>query len=269
MRKYFKILTLLSLMILFYQCEQIGVIESDIPYNEVFIVNGRLIGDSSEVQVSFTRSFPIEKDLTIDQVALKDITAYIWTKNQGIFSLKHDKDGIYKPVETLKVRQGAMYELYAKIDDERVFAETLVPYTPAVEEVKLQGDYITCKILPNPSTVYAAKYKVMSIEGFDDNFEETVFFEVSNKVTDTTKAVEFRTSPLPPEFYQESEKYRVSLVVYALDENYKDYFDTRQNNKPIENIFSEGGGSVYWNVQGEKSIGLFIAYTKLELSNIE
>ena len=179
------------------------------------------------------------------------------------------KAGIYKPVETLKIRQGAVYELYAKIEEERVYAETFVPYTPIVEEVKLQGDYITCKILPNSHTVYASKYKVMSIDGFNDDFEETVFFEVSSKISDTTNTVEIRTSSLPSEFYQDSEDYRVSLLVYALDENYKDYFDTRQNNKPIENIFSEGGGSVYWNVQGEKSIGLFIAYTKLELSNIE
>ena len=88
MKKYLKIFFLVISAALLLKCEQIGVIESDIPYNEVFIVNGRLIGDSSEVQVSFTRSFPIEQDLTRDQVALKNITAYIWSKNQGIFSLK-------------------------------------------------------------------------------------------------------------------------------------------------------------------------------------
>lgn len=269
MKKYLYILLIFIEVLLFIGCEQIDVIESDIPYKEVFIVNGRLIGDSSQVKVSFTKSFPIEQEVSREQVALTDITAYIWNKNQGLFPLVHIKDGIYEPKNILKIRTGSIYELYAKVEEERIFAETLAPNIPEVEEVKILGDFINCKIIPNPFTVYAAKYNIISLNGFGGNFNESVFFEVSNKIIDTTNAIEIRTSSLPLEYFEKPEGYNVTLTVYALDENYKDYFDTRENNKPIENIFSEGGGSVYWNIKGEKSIGMFIAYTKLNIYNIE
>jgi len=268
-KKHMKILLLFIISILFLKCEQIGIIESDIPFTEVNIINGRLIGDSSKVTVSFTKSFPIEKELSLEDVALKDVTAYIWAKKQGIFPLKHIAEGNYEPIDYLIIIPGDSYELYAKIGDERVFAETHVPRYPKIKEAKLQGDYINCKILPNSQIVYGAKYKIIPLDGFGEIFEEQVFYEVSLAVTDTTQAVEIKTSRLPNQYFEEPENYRVLLTIFSFDEDYKNYFATRENNKPIENIFSEGGGSVYWNVQGENSIGLFIAYSKLIINDIQ
>ncbi len=269
MKKSIKILLLFFVLLLFLQCEQIEVIESDIPFTEVNIVNGRLIGDSSKVSVSFTKSFPIERELSLEEVALESVTAYIWSRNQGVYPLQHVGEGNYEPIDILKIIPGESYELYAKINDERVFAETSVPIYPEIKEAKIQGDHINCKILPNLQTVYGAKYKIIPLDGFGEVFEEQVFYEVSNVLIDTTQAVEIKTSRLPNQYFNDPEKYIVSLTIYAFDENYKAYFATRENNKPIENIFSEGGGSVYWNVQGENTIGMFIAYTKLVLPNIE
>lgn len=268
-KKSIKILLLFLVLVLFLRCEQIDVIESDIPFTEVNIVNGRLIGDSSEVSISFTKSFPIEKDLTLEDVALENVTAYIWSKNQGVYPLQHVGEGNYKPTDILKINPGESYELYAKINDERIFAETYVPRYPTIKEAKIQGDYINCKILPNSHTVYGTKYKISSLDQSCEVFEEKIFYEVSNVSTDTTQAVEIKTSSLPIQYFEEPEKYYISLTLYAFDENYKAYFATRENNKPIENIFSEGGGSVYWNIQGENSIGMFIAYSKLTLFDIK
>jgi len=238
------------------------VIESDIPYNEFYVVNARLVGGTSDVKVSFTKSFPIEQNLQREDVALKDITAYIWSETQGIFPLKYEGDGIYAPTNQLIINEGVKYELYGKYNEERIYSVTEVPNRPSVVEAKLQGDYILCEVIPNNGSVYAVKYMLNSSDKNFESFSEDIFFEVSEKVTDTLNTTKVRTSSIPLAYYDNSENYIVKVVLYSFDEAYKDYFSTRENNKPIENIFSEGGGSVYWNVYGENTIGLFIGYTK-------
>lgn len=243
-------------------CEQIDVIESSIPYEEFNIVNGRLVGDSSDVKISFTKSFPIELNLTRDDVALKEVTAYIWSETQGIYTLKHENDGIFIPLNQLFIEQGVKYELYARYKNERIYSTTTVPIAPEIIETKIEGEYLKCVIIPNPKSVYAAKYSLQSLDEEYESFRDTIFYEVTSKLADTLNAVEVRTSDIPISYYENPEKYRVQIIIYSFDEIYKDYFSTRENNKPIENIFSEGGGSVYWNVYGENTIGLFLGYTK-------
>ncbi len=73
---------------------------------------------------------------------------------------------------------------------------------------------------------------------------------------------------LPIEYLEKVDNYILNLEVYSFDSDYREYYYSRKNNKPIENIFSEGGGSVFWNVQGENVIGMFIGYSVLEINNI-
>ncbi len=262
MKKIFLYISLISLSILTLSCEQIDVIESSIPYQEFNIVNGRLIGDSTKVEVSFTKSFPIEENLSRDDVALKNVTAYIWSETQGIFTLKHVKDGMYSPINELYVQQGVKYELYGEYQSERIYSTTSIPREPEIVEAKIEGKYLKCVVVPNSKSVYAAKYFLQSLDKEYESFSDTIFYEVTSKLVDTLNAVEVRTSDIPISYYENPEKYKVEIILYSFDEIYKDYFSTRENNKPIENIFSEGGGSVYWNVSGENTIGLFLGYTK-------
>ncbi|MCF6270126.1 MAG: DUF4249 domain-containing protein [Melioribacteraceae bacterium] len=260
--KIIKYILLVFLSVLFLHCEQIDVIESDIPYKEFYIVNGRLVGGSSDVRVSFTKSFPIEANVPREAVALKDVTAYIWSETQGIFPLKYVEDGIYIPASTLTIKEGVTYELYGKYKEERIFSVTEVPSRQTIVEAKLQGNYLLCQVIPNVKTVYAAKYILTSTSPYLESYSEDIFFEVSGKTLDTLNTIDVRTSTIPLVYFENSENYILEVVLYSFDEAYKDYFSTRENNKPIENIFSEGGGSVYWNVYGKNTIGLFIGYTK-------
>jgi len=262
MMKISKYILLLSISLLLLSCEQIDVIESSIPFQEFNIVNGRLIGDSSKVKISFTKSFPIEEDFDRDDVALKNVTAYIWSETQGIFPLKHDKDGIYYTTNELYVLQGVRYELYGEYDGNRIYSVTTVPNEPEIAEAKIEGEYLKCIVIPNPKSVYAAKYSFTSLDSRFESLLDTTFYEVTNKLVDTLNSVEVRTSNIPLAYYDNRDKYKVEIILYSFDEVYKEYFSTRENNKPIENIFSEGGGSVYWNVHGENTIGLFLGYTK-------
>jgi hypothetical protein len=243
-------------------CEQIDVIESSIPYKEFNIVNGRLVGDSSDVKISFTKSFPIELNLTRDDVALKEVTAYIWSETQGIFTLKHENDGIYVPVNELYIIQGVKYELFGEFEGEKIYSVTTVPNEPQIADAKIEGEYLKCIVIPTQKSVYAAKYLIQSFDNNLVSYLDSTFYEVSNKLDDTLNTIEVRTSDIPKAYHENPEKYKVQLILYSFDESYKDYFSTRENNKPIENIFSEGGGSVYWNVYGENTIGLFLGYTK-------
>ncbi len=265
MKKYIYIL-LFIISLLYLGCEQIDVIESSIPYQEFKIVNGRLIGDSTKVEISFTKSFPIEQDLSRDDVALKNVTAYIWSETQGIFPLKHNNDGIYSPVNEMYILQGTKYELYAEVNGERIYSESTVPVVPEIAEVKLEGEYLKCTLVPNNGAVYGAKYVVQSLNNRFEIYNDSTFFEITNKTVDSTNSIEVRTSNIPLEYYQSPDEYSVKMILYSFDESYRDYFLTRENNKPIENIFSEGGGSVYWNVYGENTIGLFIGYNKTTIA---
>ena len=262
MNNILKYILLLLFTLLLLSCEQIDVIESSIPYEEFHVINGRLIGDSSKVKVSFTKSFPIEENFIRDDVALKTVTAYIWSETQGIFPLLHEKDGIYSPANELYVIQGVKYELYGEYEGERIYSVTTVPIEPDIAEARIEGEYLKCIVVPNPKSVYAAKYSFQSLDSGFESFIDTTFYEVTNKLSDTLNTVEVRTSNIPLAYYDNPEKYKVEIILYSLDEVYKDYFSTRENNKPIENIFSEGGGSVYWNVYGKNTIGLFLGYTK-------
>jgi hypothetical protein len=232
-------------------------------------VNGRLIGGSSNVEISFTKSFPIEQNLNLEDVALKSVTSYIWSETQGIYTLEYKRNGVYVPTNNLIIREGTRYELFAEYNGERIYSVTTVPVVPELVSTKLEGKYLKCEIIPNNNNVYAAKYFIESKQAGYDSFEDSTFYEVTNKITDTLNTLEIRTSDIPLEYFDNPEFYNPKIILYSFDDQYKDYYDTRENNKPIENIFSEGGGSVYWNVFGEKTIGLFIGYTEttIEIEN--
>jgi hypothetical protein len=55
--------------------------------------------------------------------------------------------------------------------------------------------------------------------------------------------------------------------VYAFDSAYREYFNTKENNQPIQDSFAQGGGLINWNVQGNNTIGLFIGIAKGDIIN--
>ncbi len=268
MKSISKILTG-SLLIILFGCENIDVIESSIPFEEFYVINGRLVGNSNDFEISFTKSFAIESDLTRPYVILDNVTTYILTEDQGVFVLDHKGNGKYSPIDPVEIQPGSKYELFAKIGKTRVTAVTIVPPEPDVFDASIQGNYITCNITPDSGSIYGCKFTIESPDDFDFRISETDFYELSDIYEDAGNSINIRTNILPEFYFESPDDYIISVNVYAFDEAYKSYYDTRENNKPIENIFSEGGGSVYWNVEGDNSIGMFIGYTIKILSDIE
>lgn len=250
-------------------CEEISVIEENIPYEEIYIINGQIIGELNTVEVTISRSFRIEDDVVKDQILIPNLTAYIFAEDQGIWPLIINEEGKYIPTDTINVIEGHNYQLFVKIDDIRIHANTYVPPAPEIIDVEIVDKYVTCKIISNENVVYGCKYSLVSFnEAAEEVTNENGFFEVSSISNNKNDPVYVRTANLPDAYFKNPSNFILSVKIYAFDSAYKSYYETRENNKPIENIFSEGGGSVYWNVTGEKTIGLFIGYTITTINNI-
>jgi hypothetical protein len=267
--KFFTKIFIVFLIILQFGCEDIEVIQSNIPFEESYVINGRLVGNTNNFEISFTKSFAIESDLTRPDVILDNVITYVLTEDQGVFVLNHTGNGKYSPVDTVDIRPGSTYELYAKIGTTRISAVTLVPSEPDIFDASIQGNYVTCNITPEQGSIYGCKYMISSISDLEFSSNEVDFYELSDAYENSGGSVNVRTNILPDIYFNNPDDYIVYLKVYAFDEAYKSYYETRENNKPIENIFSEGGGSVYWNVNGNKTIGMFIGYTYIILNDIK
>ena len=68
---------------------------------------------------------------------------------------------------------------------------------------------------------------------------------------------------MPEEYLNTTAQERLGVEIYAWDKSYKKYFETKDNNKPIDDIFSQSGGSINWNVTGNNVIGMFIGFSTL------
>ncbi len=244
------------------------MIEEDIPFEEKYIVYGRLKGGTDEITISFSKSFSIDENLSREDTALKNLVTYLWSETQGIYPLVYDNQNNYIPIDQLNVMMDTEYELHANIGSERIFARTTVPLKAEVQAVEFIEDYMTCKILPEKNSVYGCKYTIIPLNDNLNKIIENTFFEISEKVENDMEVIQIRTMALPIEYLEKVDNYILNLEVYSFDSDYREYYYSRKNNKPIENIFSEGGGSVFWNVQGENVIGMFIGYSVLEINNI-
>ncbi len=263
--KKIKITALFLSLLLSLSCEEIGIIEEDLPFVSLYEVDGQISPGEKTPTINFTKSIPINESFDIKKVALDNVNAYIWSDTQGIIPLIHIGNGSYQPLKSksqkLQIKANAVYELYADINGTRVYAKTKVPSPPEVIDVKIIQNYIECEISGKEGEVYSCIYIVQ--DGFQLGNPRIVkreknFFSVEGD--GKAGIVKLRTGDIPPEYLNTGSDLKVGVEVYAWDKAYKDYFKTKDNNKPIDDIFSQGGGLVNWNVYGENTIGLFMGY---------
>jgi hypothetical protein len=261
-------LTALLILLLMSGCTEIGIVEKDIPFEGKYVINGVLVGGSNTTVVSVSSSFPLQEDLGKNEAAVKDITAYIWSEKQGIYPLIHKGNGNYSPADDLTINYGDEYQLNIKAGTDRIFGSTKVPDLPEIIEVQISEDHLLVKLLGKRDAVYGCKYSAGGSLNNND-FSEEIFYEISEPVLLENELIEIRTESIPPDVFNYPENYTLNLEIYAFDYRYREYYYSRLNSKPVENIFSEGGGSVFWNVEGENAIGLFIGMSKFIIRDIE
>lgn len=263
--KTFKIIILFLLFIINSSCENIDIIEHDLPYEEVYIVSGKMTAGDVYPEITFTKSFPLNAEFNIDGYKLEDVTAYIKTEDQKIYPLEYLKDGIYKPKYSLKILPNNRYELFALIEETHINASTLAPALPEVVNVEFVAGHISCEIKPQKDVVYSCIY-IIRDDSRNIVFRDSEFFSVEGPFDENEKSIFIRSKDVPVEEQISVTDKRLGVEIYAWDKSYKKYFETKNNNKPIDDIFSQGGGSINWNVTGDNVIGMFIGYSALAKS---
>ncbi len=249
-------------------CEEVDIIEEDLPYVALYEVDGQISPGEKEPVINFTKSIPLNEKYDPAKAALTKVNAYLWSDKQGIIPLKHVGEGKYIPAKSksakLQIQANTIYELFAEIDGTRIYAKTKVPSFPKVLNAEIIQNHIECEISGKEGEVYSCVYVIL--EGLTLGNPRIVKREkdfLSVEGSGKPGIIKLQTGEIPNEYLHGGTDIKVAVEVYAWDKAYKAYFETKDNNEPVNDIFSQGGGLINWNVYGEKTIGLFMGYATI------
>lgn len=262
--KFPKTYKIIILFILVAACESIETVESELPYEELYVVSAQISHGDVDPEIRFTKSLELDQIYDIKNTELKDVITYIKNDQQGIFPFEYIADGIYQPLSRLEIQPGWTYELFAEYNGTRMYGITKAPANPVVVSAELVDGQIVCEVTPKENEAYCCIYVL--VQGIQVGnprvaIRENDFFSVEGPFEKDSRNIFINTGTVPEEYRQQMRNYSLGVEVYAWDKSYKKYFETKDNNKPIEDIFSEGGGSINWNIAGEKVIGMFIGFS--------
>jgi len=255
--------TLIVLLFIFqllsWGCEQVEVISPDTAFKENVVVRAELKAGKNFEGVTFTKTLPLEVTYSISAAEIKNVTAYLKINDAQIVPLHYTKDGVYKPLYDLTIKNGSTYELFAKINNKSIYSKTRVPSVPNVsnviyrDEFFLQGD-----VIANNGEAYGAAWVIPSQFNSPEIIADDFYSIVASLNNNGSGKLTVRTKVIPEQYRSDSQKFLTKIKVYAFDKAYVDYFNTKSNGKPVEDAFVHGGNNIAWNVEGENAIGLFI-----------
>ncbi|MFC2133127.1 hypothetical protein ACFLTH_00800 [Bacteroidota bacterium] len=240
-----------------FACEDTSVLEINVEESNYITIHAELIGGEEFKGVRITKPLPFDQDYDIEEAKLTDIIAYIQIDGAQVIPLHHTAEGIYRPLYELIINPGSTYELYARVGPRKIYSITKVPEVPVVNKAVIQNDFsLTATVLSEPNVVYGATWVIIidTMTIVADNFQEINEDNENYLLTVNTQVI-------PENLRQFSLSSTRFVKVYAFDRPYIDFFNTRENNQPLDDYFTQGGGPVAWNVYGENVIGMFIGVT--------
>jgi hypothetical protein len=240
-------------------CENIDEINPDVSYNQYIVVRGELKAYSPFEGVTFTKTLPLNENYDIKKAELKDVTAYLRINGIRIVTLAYVQDGLYAPLDTITITPGSIYELFAQHDNTSIYSITKVPLLPEIVSASLKDNrYVEVMVQPNQDVVYGAGWEIYNSLTkilYDESTDFQTIVKPSNNL-ETNLAVD--TKDLPENYTSSTYNNLIYAKVYAFDSPYLNYFGSKNNNQPSDNVFAQGGDQISWNVQGDHVIGLFI-----------
>ena len=253
---------ILSTLLLFYilGCENVKVISPDINNQEYIIVRAELKANLPFEGVTFTKSLPLDVNFDIKKAELKNVDAYLRVNGIQIITLHYLQDGLYVPVSTFLIQPGATYELFAKYNNSSIYSITKIPQPPRIISASIMDNWsIEVTVRPNEDEVYGAGWEIYNA-GTENLLDESKDFQtiVQPDPNDPGSNLLVFTKVLPDKYISGNYNNLIYAQVYSFDSPYLNYFKTKNNNQPSENIFAQGGDLVSWNVQGDHVLGLFI-----------
>jgi hypothetical protein len=243
-------------------CFSTDVVEVEIPNEEFIVVQSTLKKDSIFTGVLFTKTLSLNESYDIENAELTDVIAYILIDETLTIPLHYSKNGIYLPLYPHRIKGGSLYELFAEYKGTQIYSRTFVPDNIQVIDAELSVDgYIKLKVKANDNYVFGAlwetydSFKIISAEDFHSIVPEEV---------GDGNYINVRSEDIPEEYLDNY----LNARVYAFDKFYRNYFQSKGNNKS-DSLFSNVT-SPNWNINSTSSnvIGLFIGMTKSELINV-
>jgi hypothetical protein len=229
----------------------------DVVHKEYTVVQAELKDGYLFPGVRFTKTLPIVVPYSLESAELKNITAYIKIDNVQVIPLIYTYEGLYKPSYEFYVRAGQTYELFADREGTFIYGKTTIPQRPTLTQThyNLNNYSLEAYVRSYEKEVYAALWSINAttlIKAED-------FFSVAvPSVISPVSTVQVRTSAIPDEYRSAAYNDSRFIQVFSFDESFKAYFNSRTSAQGIGDPFTQGGGSVEWNIQGDNVIGMFI-----------
>lgn len=248
--------------LLIFGCEDSEIVDVNLSYKEFVIVRSELFADSIFAGVTFTKTLPMNVVFDIKNAELKNVFAYIRVNGIQIIPLHYLKDGIYKPLYDMRILSGNSYELIAEVNGRSIYASTVIPAIPQVQNFAFHGnEYVNVYVQSRRNECYGSVFYIISASNFLSKSSD--FHSIKDAPnSDFNDIIISGTQEIPSAFRTELYRSMTYVQVYSFDQAYSAYFKTKGNNQPIINSYIQGGDPISWNVKGKDVIGLFIGINK-------
>ena len=256
-------------VLIFYNCEKIDIVEIELEHIPKYVVQAELIGNQNFEGVTITKTLSINETFDIKKAEIRNAVTYLKINGIQVVTLKYSENGLYKPLDDLWIVEGNTYELFARIDDELIYSLTQVPFKPEVTNINVTDEeYLEANISAKESEVYGSVWAINTSANPNNAIMDSDFHSIVSASEDNINTALCRTSILPEIYQTQYYKDYLFIQVYSFDPAYRDYFNTKLSNQPIQDSFAQGGGIINWNVHGNNTIGLFIGLTKSEMIKV-
>jgi hypothetical protein len=271
MKKVFYIISI-SILTAFIGCEDVSVVNPDLSYKEYIVVRAELVANEDFTGVKFTRTQPLNQQYDSTTAAITaNVTAYLKINGVQVIPLHHAGNGIYLAIDRIRIQPGYTYELFAEIGDTGIYSKTSIPQIPVVVSTQfVNGSHFQASVSTKTNEVYGAAWEIYEYAANNILDGATDFKEIVQNTN------EFNKTPIPVNTLDLPDKYRSNnysnlwyIRVYAFDPAYFSYFLSRNDNKPVSDVFSQGGGPINWNVVGNNVIGMFIGVAKSDFVKVQ
>jgi hypothetical protein len=172
--------------------------------------------------------------------------------------LIYTSEGLYKPLDDFFVVEGETYELFAMRGETFIYSITRIPYKPEITNAYYNSSTYSSNANVNAKEgeVYAALWIVTTTPAVKADDYYAVFS------TAPGSNIIVSTSSLPQQYRSGNYSGLRYIQVNSFDQSFEAYFNSRTSGSEITDPFVQGGGEIVWNVQGEKTIGLFIGVSR-------
>ena len=274
MRYMLRTLPFLAIALLLGACEETADIV-DVPYRERLVVYG-VLSPGAPVDITFTRTLPLNEEYSEASAALADVTATLSLLDGSgrvvaTTPLVHTGSGHYG-APGLTIASGEHYRLDARWRERTVWSTTRVPEPPIVDSVdmvRFDREYygempdtpysVRAFVRPRPREVYlvtSAEFEPGSSPHFHDTYGAPLA-RLGDTAQDGRVVLVDRNG-----WYTDQRMGAVAALVIAYDEAYYEFQRTYYMDND-QGPFGTGSDNVKWTVTGD-GIGLFTARATTE-----